>query len=186
MPGSHNDINVLHRLTVLDDLANGRAPPVEFTLNHNNYHMDYYLADGIYPDWGTLVKTISAPLSNKHKLFAERQESCRKGVECAFGVLQARWKILHNPARLWKQSDMNAILRACIILHNMIVEDEKEVDLSTIHNSEWIGQEDPPVNNIAYFMDACTYIQNKENCHQLRAVLVEHIWQKYSSANLAN
>jgi hypothetical protein len=77
-------------------------------------------------------------------------------------------------------------MRVCIILHNMIVEDEKGVDLPTIHNSEWPGQEEPPVNNIANFMDACTYIQNKETCHQLRADLMEHIWQKYGSANLAN
>jgi hypothetical protein len=61
MLGSHNDINMLHRSTVFDDLANGRAPPVEFIINHNNYHMGYYLADEIYLDWGTLVKTISAP-----------------------------------------------------------------------------------------------------------------------------
>jgi hypothetical protein len=59
-------------------------------VNHNNHNMGYYLADGIYPDWGTLVKTISASLSNKHKLFAEHQETCRKDVERAFGVLQAR------------------------------------------------------------------------------------------------
>ena len=26
LPGSHNDINVLHRSNVFDDLANGRAP----------------------------------------------------------------------------------------------------------------------------------------------------------------
>jgi hypothetical protein len=90
MHGSHNDNNMLHRSTVFDDLANGRTSPVEFTVNHNNHNMGYYLADGIYPDWGTLVKTISASLSNKHKLFAEHQETCRKDVERAFGVLQAR------------------------------------------------------------------------------------------------
>ena len=50
LPGSHNDINVLHRSPVSDDLANGNAPEVEFTVNGNIYSMGYYLADGIYPD----------------------------------------------------------------------------------------------------------------------------------------
>ncbi|KAL6613823.1 hypothetical protein ACP70R_036093 [Stipagrostis hirtigluma subsp. patula] len=131
LPGSHNDINVLQRSPVFDDLANGKAPPVEFNVNGNTYNIGYYLADGIYPDWATLIKTISAPISNKHKVFAARQEKCRKDVERGFGVLQARWKILPSPARLWHQEDLNYIMRACIILHNMIITDEKGVDLPT-------------------------------------------------------
>jgi hypothetical protein len=50
LPGSHNDIKVLQRSPVFDDVANGRAPPVDFIVNNNNYSLPYYLADGIYPD----------------------------------------------------------------------------------------------------------------------------------------
>ena len=134
-PGSHNDINVLHRSSVFDDLANGRAPPIEFNVNDNTYNIGYYLADGIYPDWATLVKTINASLSNKHKVYVERQEACRKDMERGFGVLQAKWKILHSLARLWHQEDLNYIMRACIILHNMVIMDEKGVDLPIVHQS---------------------------------------------------
>jgi hypothetical protein len=49
--------------------------------------MGYYLADGIYPQWSTFVKTISAPLEAKKKHVAKVQEACRKDVECAFGIL---------------------------------------------------------------------------------------------------
>jgi hypothetical protein len=87
LSGSHNDINVLQRSPVFDDLANGRAPPVEFNVNGNIYNIGYYLADGIYLDWDTLIKTISAPISNKHKVYAQWQEACRKDVERAFSVL---------------------------------------------------------------------------------------------------
>ena len=136
LPGSHNDINVLQRSPVFDDLANGNTPPVEFTVNRNTYTLGYYLADGIYPEWATMVKTISALVSNKQSVFAVQQEACRKDVERAFGVLQAKWKILHGPARLWKPKDLNCIMRACVILHNMVVEDEREVDLPFVHQSE--------------------------------------------------
>ena len=54
------------------------------------------------------------------------QEGARKDVECAFGVLQSRFDIVCQLARLWKQGDVVNIMQACIILHNMIVEDEKE------------------------------------------------------------
>nr|KYP65877.1 hypothetical protein KK1_012152 [Cajanus cajan] len=49
------------------------------------YNMGYYLADDIYPDFTTFVKTISMPQGEKRKLFAQRQESTRKDVKRAFG-----------------------------------------------------------------------------------------------------
>ena len=61
-----------------------RAPPVNYSINGHNYTMGYYLADGIYPQWSTFVKTISAPLKAKKKYFARVQDACRKDVECAF------------------------------------------------------------------------------------------------------
>jgi hypothetical protein len=69
-------------------------------VNDNIYNIGYYLADGIYLDCATLIKTISAPISNKHKVYAQWYEAYRKDVERAFSVLYARWKNLHSPARL--------------------------------------------------------------------------------------
>jgi hypothetical protein len=67
-------------------------------------------------------------------------------------------------------------MKVCIILHNMIIEDEKDGDLPPVHNTEWPGIVDPPVSDIADLIDAHTYIQNKQTSHQLRTDLVEHIW----------
>ncbi|XP_057724086.1 uncharacterized protein LOC130940055 [Arachis stenosperma] len=88
--------------------------------------MGYYLADGIYPEWATFVKSISKPQDEKRKLFAQYQEGQRKYVERAFGVLQARFPIIRGPAHFWEKKKLANIMRAYIILHNMIVEDEKD------------------------------------------------------------
>jgi hypothetical protein len=77
-------------------------------------------------EWAVFVKSIRAPQSTKHKLFTEHQEGARKDVECAFGILQSRFCILRRPARLYEQGDLEDIMLACIILHNMIIEDEKD------------------------------------------------------------
>jgi hypothetical protein len=61
----------LHRSNAFDDLANGRAPSLEFYVNDNIYSIGYYLADDI-------LKSIPLPVSNKRKVFSEQQESCRR------------------------------------------------------------------------------------------------------------
>ena len=53
------------------------------------YNLAYYLTDGIYPNWSTFIQSISLPQGPKAELFAKLQESTRKDVERAFGVLQA-------------------------------------------------------------------------------------------------
>ncbi|XP_074349033.1 uncharacterized protein LOC141688819 [Apium graveolens] len=101
LPGSLNDINVLDRSHLFKDLAEGRGPEVRFTVNGYEYYMGYYLVDGIYPSWPIFVKTVSKPQDNKRKHFAHAQESFRKDVERAFGVLQSRLAIIRGPSRFW-------------------------------------------------------------------------------------
>uniref|UniRef100_A0A0D3CUL8 DDE Tnp4 domain-containing protein n=1 Tax=Brassica oleracea var. oleracea TaxID=109376 RepID=A0A0D3CUL8_BRAOL len=125
-PGTLNDINVLDRSPIFDDILQGRAPKVNYTVNGHNYRLTYYLTDGIYPNWDTFVQSIREPQGPKASLFATKQEAVRKDVERAFGVLQARFAIVKNPALLWDKIKIGKIMRACIILHNMIVEDERD------------------------------------------------------------
>jgi hypothetical protein len=94
---SNNDINVLERSFLFIELARGRTPRVNYSIDSHDYTMGYYLADGIYPKWPPFVKTISAPQGAKKKYFAAAQESARKDIKRAFGVLQARFVIVHQP-----------------------------------------------------------------------------------------
>ncbi|KAF5442224.1 hypothetical protein F2P56_034909 [Juglans regia] len=123
--GSHSDINVLDRSFIFSNLAQGNTPTVNYTINGHNYVIGYYFADGIYPQWTTFVKTISVPQGNKKKYFAAAQKSARKDVESAFGVLQARFAIIRGPAPCFHIETLNDIMMACVILHNMIIEDER-------------------------------------------------------------
>ncbi|KAM1401356.1 hypothetical protein ACFX2F_028508 [Malus domestica] len=52
------------------------------------------------------------------------EEAYQKDVERDFGILQARWKIISEPTRGWSQENLDSIMMSCIILHNMVVEDE--------------------------------------------------------------
>uniref|UniRef100_A0A0D3CFN2 DDE Tnp4 domain-containing protein n=1 Tax=Brassica oleracea var. oleracea TaxID=109376 RepID=A0A0D3CFN2_BRAOL len=81
----------------------GTAPPSNYTIQGKEYNMGYYLADGIYPKWSTTVQTINDPQGPNKKLFAARQEACRKDGKQAFGVLLAKFVIVAGSSRYWKK-----------------------------------------------------------------------------------
>ncbi|XP_042425772.1 uncharacterized protein LOC122013582 [Zingiber officinale] len=122
--GSRNDINVLNESPLFNDVLQGNAPEVNFTINNTQYTKEYYLTDEIYPEWATFVKSFPCPQDPKRKIFKERQEVARKDVERAFGVLQSRWAMIKGPGRFWYKDNLKDIMYTCIILHNMIIENE--------------------------------------------------------------
>lgn len=108
--------------------------------------MGYYLADGIYPLWATFVKTIHRPKGNKKSHFAICQEFARKDVERAFGVLQIRFVIASGPAEYGQPQTLWQIMTACVILHSIIIEDEREdlEDLRYLYNGVQVEPEHNP------------------------------------------
>ncbi|XP_024016122.1 uncharacterized protein LOC112089284 [Eutrema salsugineum] len=99
-PGTLNGINVLDRSPVFDDIFKGRAPKVTYWVNGHQYDLAYYLTNGIYPDWATFIQSIPLTQSEKARLFATTQESVRKDIERAFGVLQPRFAIVKKPGSI--------------------------------------------------------------------------------------
>nr|XP_023916280.1 uncharacterized protein LOC112027863 [Quercus suber] len=183
LPGSNNDINVLERSPIFSELEQGRAPAVNYSINGHEYTMGYYLADGIYPKWSTFVKTIPSPRGHKNKLFAKAQEANRKDVESAFGVLQARFAIVRGPARFFYSETLQDIMKACVILHNMIIEDERdvneavEVDYEQIDDNPTIQPSRENTNEFTEFIETHQCIRDHKIHSQLQLDLIEHLWQ---------
>jgi hypothetical protein len=121
----------------------------------------------------------------KINVFHFVKKSVRKDVECAFGVLQSRFNIVRRPARLWKRKDVVNIMQACVILHNMIVEDEKEMAIIPLDLNENPGASmslPPEVSNqvnscFADVLQRNAEIRNHSKHIELKNDLVEHIWQ---------
>ncbi|KAM2710264.1 hypothetical protein EV2_047843 [Malus domestica] len=197
VPGAQNDLNVLAQSPVFNDVLQGNAPKVTYEVNGRMYDGPYYLADGIYPRWSTFVKTVPRPRSAKEKHFARCQEGCRKDVERCFGILQARWAIIRGAARLFDVESLRSIMMTCIILHNMIVEDEydyeavDEYEPDTMNNSRtriYCAHDatDEPVQHEPLERDGryneriiqrYTALQ-RSNMHNARQLdLIEHQWE---------
>ncbi|MBW0556005.1 hypothetical protein O181_095720 [Austropuccinia psidii MF-1] len=179
IPGSHNDLNVLNRSPLFSQISTGNAPPCRYTGNGSNYEMGYYLSDGIYPDCATLVKTISQPQRAKRQM----QESARKDFERAFGVLQLIFSIIKSPARIWCEKKINNIMQSCIILHNMIVEDETGLELEEFLPEGEIRRNF--YNEVfANYVNCLKHLQSSTAHQALKLDLIEHLWaQKGESLN---
>nr|XP_043611769.1 protein ALP1-like [Erigeron canadensis] len=176
--GSHNDINVFESSPVLEDLISGLTPSASFYANGNFYQRGYYLGDGIYPEYATFIKTFTDPVDEKRKLFKKKQESERKGIERAFGVLKKRWKVLNHPAHYWDKELMQDVIYACIILHNMILEDEGKATCQDYNPDEpslvpgyW--EQMTPLEQRIQNRHA---IKSRETHNMLTADLIDHLW----------
>nr|GEV62747.1 protein ALP1-like [Tanacetum cinerariifolium] len=90
--GMNNDVNDLRQSPLFNDLKSGRAPNVLFVANIMHYKRGYYLTDVIYLQWSVLIKSIKNLGTNDHKriLYKTKNESARKDVERASGVLKQK------------------------------------------------------------------------------------------------
>ncbi|GJS27601.1 ALP1-like protein [Tanacetum coccineum] len=118
--GANNDLTVLNNSPLFDDLLDGIDPVAPFECNGVTFEKGYYLADGIYPQWASFVKSFTVASSEKNVLYKRKQEGARKDIERAFGVLQGRWRIISQPARAWTINKLRRVMHTCIILHKLV------------------------------------------------------------------
>ncbi|GJZ08640.1 ALP1-like protein [Tanacetum coccineum] len=123
--GANNDINVLDNYSLFGDLLVDVAPIALFEVNGVVFEKGYNLADEIYQQWATFVESFSVAQDEKHGYFKRRQESARKDVEHAFGVLQGRWGTIQQLKRQYHVNKIRRIMYSCIIMHNMILKDQE-------------------------------------------------------------
>lgn len=184
MAGTNNDINVLNRSPLFDDLVSGKASSCEYVVNGHQYHTGHYLSDGIYPQYATLIQSVSLPTKEKERVFANHQEAVRKDVERTFGVLQSRWHIVKGSARMWDVNDLGNIMKTCIISHNMIIESEHSqgIDLE-----DWVSHVDEKVYHVnlehdnpflvSRMIERVKEVQCTNLHRQLKSDLINHVWE---------
>ena len=75
------------------------------------------LADSAHPLLPNVMKEHACCTKNEEVIFNEMLRSARNQIECAFGHLKARWRILTRPMDI-KLDDLPNVIYACLILHN--------------------------------------------------------------------
>ena len=146
-------MQALHRGTIMNDMhfelyahnTNGGA------IIKERYKGAWLLVDNGYLAWPTTVPPIKITNSRDEIRFSAWLESMRKDVECTFGILKGRWRILKTGIRLFGVKSADQIFLTCCALHNWLLEidglDERWGDGVA---SEWEGSlGDHDVNEIS-------------------------------------
>jgi hypothetical protein len=86
--------------------------------------------------------------------------------------------------RWWRKDDLWYLMQACVILHNMIIEDEQDdfnyhQEVTRELPSEDYQNRDPLL--LEEFLKIHQEIENRSSHEQLRNDIVEHLWVIHSS-----
>jgi hypothetical protein len=95
-----------------------------------------------------------------------KQASVRKDIKCAFGLLKKRCNILAIPGRSYSQRILDLIMHACIILHEMIIDDERDSGYEALASLTTILQREAHLTSALMFSN-------------LQSDLIEHVWNKF-------
>ena len=91
----------------------------------------YSIVDGGYHQWRVLQAVEKHASDEWSRAFSARGESVRKDVECAFGILKCRFRVLRSRILLRNKDDINNFFFACCILHNVLLKDDGWADRHT-------------------------------------------------------
>ncbi|CAH1974178.1 unnamed protein product [Acanthoscelides obtectus] len=120
--GKQSDGGTFHYSTLNSLMENGglHIPPPD-NLPGTTLESPYvFLGDEAYPLKIHLMRPIpSRNLNDKNEYFNKRLSRARKCIECAFGILYAKWRIFSKPIETNVEHACLIIKTACL-LHNVI------------------------------------------------------------------
>ena len=73
---------------------------------------------------------------------------------------------------------MTDIIQACVIMHNMIIQDERDLDLEPFFDEGLMGGRMGGGLSFLELRDGTREIENADSHFSLRNDLIEHLWQR--------
>ena len=109
------------------------------------------VGDAAFP----LKKIFNEAISRAASLQMAKESRARKVVECAFGILAARWRVLHTRINLKPENVDSVVMTACI-LHNYL--------LNPQHNQRWQDEAEERGNQLTEMRNVGASRGSREAC----------------------
>lgn len=82
---------------------------------------EYIICDGGYHRWPCLITSDSFDPNLEARAWGAHLESVRKRIECIFGILKKRFRLLKLPINLQYKDDVQNAFITCCVFHNMLL-----------------------------------------------------------------
>lgn len=120
--GKESDSTIFHNSKLYDLIVTHKLPiPAPKPLPCNQNAPFVFVGDEAF----SLSNNVMRPYSGKHlsveqRIFNYRLSRARRYVECAFGIMANKWRILHRAINV-KYEFATDIIKACCVLHNFVL-----------------------------------------------------------------
>ena len=151
-PGRWNDQTMVMYDQFIKGLHNGiHLTDVAFNLKEydrdgnvvdTEYEGGYIIVDNGFLSWSITVPPYKQTVDIPSIRWSKWMESMRKDVECTFGILKGRWRILKTGVRIHGIAAVDRVWLTCCALHNMLLDvdgNSEEWSGGTSIN-EWMGK----------------------------------------------
>ena len=136
----------------------------------------YLICDNGYLRWPTSICPYSgADNSTVEGYFSTNLESVRKDVECTFGILKKRWRVLNHGFKFREMEKCEKIFTGCCVLHNFLLD-------QMVRNNVRVGR-GYPIGDDGLWLDGHTVIVDKNASERFlsiqfgmrRSLLAKHL-----------
>ncbi|KAL7454130.1 hypothetical protein ACHAXS_000322 [Conticribra weissflogii] len=130
--GTRNDKHIVKIDENVAKIRDGWFSQVQWEYNdmHDNVMTEtgvYLICNGGYLHWPVLMCPYKhASVASREGYFSTNVEGARKDVECTFGILKKRWRILDYGICFCDIKVGNKFFVTCYILHNMMLSEVQE------------------------------------------------------------
>ncbi|KAG7355367.1 DDE superfamily endonuclease [Nitzschia inconspicua] len=147
-PSRWNDKTLVRYDDMASTLHDGTNPLCNlifelYTYDENNliikerYKGGWLIVDNGYLNWGVTIPPMKDTDTRAQYRFSKWLESMRKDVECTFGILKGRWRVLKSEIRVHGTDKSDMMWKTCCALHKWLL----EIDgLDKDYTSDWEGE----------------------------------------------
>lgn len=80
----------------------------------------YLIVDDGYHKWAATQAASKVCSNPQYAIWRQQMESVRKDIECFFGQMKARFRLLKLPVSFHKKEDIDNVVSVCVCLQNII------------------------------------------------------------------